>query len=400
MQTEHRADQPAPLTLVQDHAPAPQSRARTKPLRIAMMGSRGIPASYSGFETCVEQLSVRLVERGHRVTVYCRSHHIKWPERSYRGVRLVKLPTISSKHFDTIAHTFLSMLHGEFRRYDIVYICGVGNAPLAFIPRLVGKPTLVNVDGADWQRAKWGGFAKRYLRFAERTATRFPTRIIADSHVVERYYKDQFGAPSLFIPYGSDVPHLPPGPNLERYGLRPNGYILWVGRLVPENNAHDVIAAYQRLGGLATGLQLCIIGDAPYSTDYITDLKANAGPGVVFTGYVFGDGYHELGSNARIYAFASGVGGTHPALLEAMAFGNCVIVNDMAANMETVGDAAIPYRGEAGADGLAEVLGNVLAHPDMIDEYRRRAAHRAATVYSWEAVTDQYEALFLSLAKR
>ena len=374
-------------------------RARTRRLRIAMMGSRGIPASYSGFETCVEQLSVRLVERGHAVTVYCRSHHVKWREKTYKGVRLVKLPTVPSKHLDTIVHTFLSMLHGQLRRYDVVYICGVGNAPLAFIPRLAGKPTIVNVDGADWQRDKWGGFARRYLRMSERAATRMPSVIVADSHVVERYYLQNFHKSSVFVPYGSDVPKVPPGTTLERFGLRPDGYILWVGRLVPENNAHHVIEAYQRLGGLATGLQLCIVGDAPYATDYKDQLKATAGPGVVFTGYTFGDGYHELGSNARIFAFASGVGGTHPALLEAMAFGNCVIVNDMAANMETVGDAALPYRGELGADDLARALHAAIADPALVDEYRRRAAHRAATVYSWEAVTDQYETLFAELAR-
>jgi glycosyltransferase involved in cell wall biosynthesis len=390
-------DPPTTLTANTSAARAPGER---RPLRIAMMGSRGIPASYSGFETCVEQLSVRLVERGHQVTVYCRSHHIKWPEKTYKGVTLVKLPTIPSKHFDTIAHTFLSMLHGELRRYDVVFVCGVGNAPLAFIPRLVGKPSVVNVDGADWQREKWSGFAKRYLRFAERTATRMPTEIIADSHVVERYYLDNFKKPSVFIPYGSDVPRLPAGETLRQFGLRPNGYLLWVGRLVPENNAQDVIAAYQALGGPETGLQLCVVGDAPYSTDYIAELKASAGPGVVFTGYVFGDGYHELGSNAHVFVFASGVGGTHPALLEAMAFGNCVVVNDMAANLETVGDAAIPYHGADGASGLTRVLGEVLAHPERIEEYRRRAAHRAATVYSWDAVTDQYETLFYQLAHR
>ncbi|HYM26891.1 MAG TPA: DUF1972 domain-containing protein, partial [Steroidobacteraceae bacterium] len=374
-------------------------RARSRPLRIAMMGSRGIPASYSGFETAVEQLSVRLVGRGHQVTVYCRSHHIKWAEPTYRGVRLVKLPTIASKHFDTIAHTFLSMLHGALRRYDLVYICGVGNAPLAWMPRLVGQPTVLNVDGADWQRAKWGGFARRYLRFAERAATRMPTLIVSDSRVVERYYLDHFKAPSVYVPYGSDVPRLPAGETLRQFGLAPDGYILWVGRLVPENNAHDVVAAYQRLGGPATGLQLCILGDAPYSTDYVTDLKRKAGPGVVFTGYQFGAAYHELGSNAHLFAFASGVGGTHPALLEAMAFGNCVIVNDMAANLETVGSAAIPYHGPDGADALARVLERVLANPDEIADYRRRAAERAATVYSWDAVTDQYEALFAALTR-
>jgi len=389
---------PTPAPMAPPSSSAQPAMKVKRPLRIAMMGSRGIPASYSGFETCVEQLSVRLVERGHHVTVYCRSHHIKWPEKTYKGVRLVKLPTIASKHLDTIAHTFLSMLHGEFRRYDAVYICGVGNGPLAGIPRLAGKPTAINVDGADWERDKWGGFAKRYLQTSERLATKLASCIVSDSHVVEKYYQDKFNAPSVFVPYGSDVPHLPPGETLQRLELKPDGYILWVGRLVPENNAHDVIQAYQQLGGLATGLQLCLVGDAPYSSDYKEELKRKAGPGVVFAGYVFGDGYHELGSNARIYAFASGVGGTHPALLEAMAFGNCVVVNDMAANMETIGDAGLPYAGDKGATDLARVMAQAIADPALVEEYRKRAAHRAKTVYSWDVVTDQYERLFAQLA--
>jgi len=372
----------------------------SRALRIAMLGSRGIPASYSGFETCVEQLAARFVERGHDVTVYCRSHHIKPPARTYRGVRLVRLPTIASKHLDTIVHTFLSMLHALPRRCDIIYVCGVGNAPLAFLPRVFGSATVVNVDGADWQRAKWGRFAKRYLRFAERAATRLPSRIIADSRVVERYYAQRYNAPSVFIPYGSEVPRRPAGETLARFGLEPDRYLLWVGRLVPENNAHHLVAAYQQLGGLATGLKLCIVGDAPYSNDYVADLKAQAGPEVVFAGYVFGDSYHELGSNARLFVFTSGVGGTHPALLEAMALGNCIIANDMEANRETIDDAGLLYPGSAGAAGLAPMLQDTIGRPDLIAQMRERAERRARAVYTWDAVTDQYELLFLQLASR
>lgn len=371
-----------------------------RPLRIALLGTHGIPSNYGGFETFVEQLSVRLAERGHHVAVYCRSYSTTYREKYFKGVRLFKLPTVRTKQLDTLAHTFLSMLHGFFRRYDVVYICGVGNAPLAFIPRMTGKPTLINVDGADWQRDKWGKFAKWYLHVSERAAVRNATHIISDSRVVERYYLENYKTPSIYIPYGSDVPLVPPGATLQQFGLKPKGYILWVGRLVPENNCHDVIAAYQRLGGPATGLQLCILGDSPYSDEYIKNLKANAGPGVVFTGYVFGSGYHELGANARIFAFACGVGGTHPALLEAMSRGNCIITNDMNANLETVGDAAIPYHGEGHADALTEVLGHVIASPALIDEYSRRAAHRAATVYNWEVITTQYEKLFYDLAQK
>lgn len=372
---------------------------RDRPLRIAFLGTHGIPANYGGFETFVEQISVRLAERGHHITVYNRTHHVKYDGADYKGVHLVALPTVQTKQLDTLAHTFFSIFHGFFRRFDVTYICGVGNAPLAFLPRLNGKPTLVNVDGADWQRDKWGRFGKWYLRMSERFATMFASEIIADSHVVERYYLNEYHTPSLYIPYGSEVPLLPPGETLERFGLKPFGYILWVGRLVPENNCHDVIEAYKRLGGPATGLQLCILGDSPYSNDYIRDLKANAGPGVVFTGYAFGEGYQELGANARIFAFASGVGGTHPALLEAMARGNCIIYNDMNANVETVSDAGLPYDGAGHADTLTEALRKVINNDLLIEDYRRKGAIRAATVYSWERITDQYEALFYKLAR-
>ncbi len=371
-----------------------------RPLKIAFLGTHGIPANYSGFETFVDQLATRLAARGHEVTVYCRQHHFTLTERVYKGVKLVVLPTITTKQLDTIVHTFLSILHGEFRGYDIVYICGVGSAPLAFIPRLVGVPTIVNVDGADWQRDKWGSFAKGYLRLAERLSTVTSNVIIADSHVIEAYYRQNFRRETIFIPYGSDVPIIPAGDTLRQFGLEANRYILWVGRLVPENNCHDVIQAYQRAGGPATGLKLCVLGDAPYQSDYIRDLKASAGPGVIFTGFVYGQGYHELGANAYLFVFASGVGGTHPALLEGMARGNCIIVNDMSANMETVGDTAIPYNGEGHADALAPVLANTLAQPALIQEYRVKAARRAAAVYSWEAITDQYEDLFYRMAKK
>src|SRR5271165_2232760 len=182
----------------------------TRRLRIAFLGTHGVPANYSGFEPFVEQISVRLAALGHDVTVYCRAHHSNIAEKTYKGVHRVVLPTIQSKQLDTIVHTFLSLLHGEFRRYDIVYICGVGSAPLAFIPRLVGVPSIVNVDGADWKRDKWGRFAKWYLRTAEWWSTFTASVIIADSRVVERYYLENYRKPTTFIPYGADVPILPP----------------------------------------------------------------------------------------------------------------------------------------------------------------------------------------------
>ncbi|NLF14599.1 MAG: glycosyltransferase family 1 protein [Anaerolineaceae bacterium] len=362
-------------------------------MRIALLGTRGIPASYSGFETCVEQLGQRLVERGHEVTVYCRPHYIHYPGDEYLGMRLVKLPTIPNKYLDTLVHTFLSSLHALRRRYDVAVYFIAGNSPVTWIPHLVGTPTILNVDGLDWRREKWPPLAKRYIQWAARMATRLPTVCLADSREVQAYYREQWGAEPVYIPYGSEVPTVPPGETLARFGLEPRQYVLFVGRLVPENSVHHLVRAFREL---ETDVKCAIVGDASYAGDYIAGLKAGAegDPRIVFTGYVFGAGYHELGSNAYLFVETSGVGGTHPALLEAMAFGNCVVVNGTPENLETIGDAGLSYDGQAGAESLRRVLADLLRDPDKVAGYRSRASRRVQEHYSWETVTDQYERLF------
>lgn len=368
-------------------------------MKIAFLGTRGIPASYSGFETCVEQLGRRLAARGHQVTVYCRTHHITYAGDTYQGMKLVKLPTIANKYLDTIVHSLLSSLHALKQRYDVALYFIAGNSPVTWLPRLVRTRTILNVDGLDWKREKWPAFAKRYIQFAEYLATKLPNVFLTDSHVVQAYYRDRFGSQPPYIPYGSEVEHLPPGETLARFGLEPEGYVLFVGRLVPENCAHHLVRAFQ---GLETDQKCVIVGDAPYADDYIASLKGSAqnDPRIVLTGYVFGKGYHELGSNAHLFVETSGVGGTHPALVEAMAFGNCVIVHDTPENLETIADAGLSYDGRAGADSLRSVLRALLQRPDEIAAYRRRAQQRAQTHYSWEAVTDAYERLFYQVRRQ
>jgi glycosyltransferase involved in cell wall biosynthesis len=363
-------------------------------MRIAMIGSRGIPASYSGFETAVENLSVRLAARGHRVTVYCRSTHVTYPHAEYQGVRLIMLPTIPSKHLDTLVHTFLSALHVLCSPYDLVYVCGVGNSLVAWIPRLSGKKVVLNVDGADWERQKWGRFARWFLRTSERWAGRAANVILADSRKVQDTYRDRYRSESTFIPYGADMPDAAGTQTLDRFGVKPKGYILFVGRLVPENGAHELIAAYR---GLATDKRLVIVGDAPYAANYIQDLKAQAPSGVVFTGYVFGQGYQELSAHAYLFVLASGVGGTHPVLVEQMAAGNAVLVNGIATNRETIGDAGAAYDPAGGAEALRRELAALLADPERVRGLGAAARRRARDHYSWEAVTDAYESLFAGL---
>jgi glycosyltransferase involved in cell wall biosynthesis len=363
-------------------------------LRIAMLGTRGVPASYSGFETCVEELGARLAARGHSVTAYCRVPHIAYAGGTYRGIRLVKLPTIRSKHLDTITHTFLSSLHALRQRYDIALYFNVGNSPLTWIPRLAGQRVVLNVDGLDWKRKKWGRLARWYIRACERWAARFPHGMVTDSRRVQQYYRERYHAPSTYIAYGAEPVATPPGPHLRRYGLEPGRYVLFVGRLVPENCAHHLTGAWK---GLTTDLRCVIVGDAPYAAAYIQSLKATADARVVFTGYLFGEGYRELLSNAYCFVETSEVGGTHPALLEAMAARTCVVVNDTPENLETIADAGFSYHGAMGAAGLRDVLEGLLKDPALVADLARRGLRRVQDHYSWDGVTDAYEQLFREL---
>ena len=362
-------------------------------MNIALLGTRGVPASYSGFETRVEELGSRLVERGHQVTVYCRSHHIDYDQPTYKGMRLIKLPTIANKYLDTIVHSFLSSLHALTQGYDVALYFIAGNSLVTWIPRLAGQRALLNVDGLDWKREKWPPLAKRYIQFAEYMSTVLPDAIITDSRVVQRYYEETYQASSTYIAYGAELPRRAPGETLARFGLEPRRYVLFVGRLVPENCAHHLVDAWRQVD---SDMKCVIVGDASYAEEYKAELHKLAGddPRVVFTGYVFGEGYQELNTNAYAFVETSGVGGTHPALVEAMAFGNCVVTHNTPENLETLGEAGLWYNGQAGAASLTPVLQTLISAPPLVEAYRHLAAARAATVYSWETVTDAYEALF------
>ena len=362
-------------------------------MRIAILGTRGIPANYGGFETFAEHLSTRLAARGHAVTVYCRAHYTSPRELEFQGVRLKVLPTIRHKYFDTIVHSFLSALHSVPRRYDAALICNAANAPFASILRLAGTPVALNVDGLEHKRKKWNSIARRYYLLAERLATILPNETVTDARVIQEYYLARYRVASTMIAYGAEVERRP-DPTVRRWRVEPNRYVLYVSRLEPENNAHLVIEAFKRV---RTAHKLLIVGDAPYARDYIADLKARARRDrrIIFTGFVFGRDYRALQQNAYCYVHATEVGGTHPALLEAMGFGNCVLTLAAPENMEAIGDAGIAYADE---NDLAEKLQRVLRDGSLVHSYRNRAQARVQEVYDWDYVVDQYERLFAEMA--
>jgi glycosyltransferase involved in cell wall biosynthesis len=366
-------------------------------MKIALLGTRGIPARYSGFETFYEQLSVRLAKRSHKITVYNRSHFIRDVKYSYFGVKIVSLPSIQSKHMDTISHTFLSSLHALFQGYDIVYYCIVGNSPLVWMPRLVGAQTLLNVDGEDWTREKWSGFAKWYQKHCEWIATKTAQVIISDARGVQERYQKLYSAETIFVPYGANILRDEGLETLTKWGLEPDQYILYVGRFVPENAIDLLIEAFKQV---KTGKKLVIIGDAPYTDAYKNHLTAIATDKVVFTGYAFEKEYAQLSCHAYLYVQPSGVDGTRPALLDQMGFGNCVLVRNSKVNMEVIGDCGCFFNKERMLDSLQEKLQELVDCPEKVIAFREKVRSRIERYYNWEWITDFYEDLFLRMINK
>jgi glycosyltransferase involved in cell wall biosynthesis len=359
-------------------------------MRIAILGTRGIPASYGGFETFAEHLATRLVARGHDVTVYCRAHYVSPRQMEYHGVRLKVLPTIRHKYFDTVVHTFFSAIHAVSRRFDVALICNAANAPFSSILRLTGTPVAINVDGLEHKRKKWNRLGRSYYQLAEYLSKLLPNEMVTDAQVIQDYYLARHNARSTMIAYGSEVERRPDRELVRKWRVEPNRYVLYVSRLEPENNARLVIEAFKKV---RTAYRLLVVGDAPYAEEYIQDLKARArgDKRIVFTGFVFGQDYRALQQNAYCYVHATEVGGTHPALLEAMGYGNCVLTLATPENLEVVGEAGVPYSDEF---DLTEKLQRVLRDGSLVHAYRQRAQARIRTHYDWDRVVDQYEQLF------
>ena len=362
-------------------------------MRIAILGTRGIPARYGGFETLADQLSRRLVERGHAVTVYCRKAFTR-PDDVFDGrIRRVILPGVPSKHFDTLVHTLLSVLHVLFSRAEVILICNVANSPFAWIPRLAGKPTALNVDGLDRKRRKWNFLGRWFLHLCEMLSAVTPSRVVTDAKAIQDYYRQRYGKNSTMIAYGSDPP--PGEVGLDGFPVIRNRYLLYVSRLEPENNPELVIRAYARVN---TDWPLVVVGGNTYAPGYVEHLKSIADPRVVFTGGVYGDGYWALQKNAGLYIFASEVGGVHPALVEAMAARNAVLYLDTPENRETAGDCGIMF--SRSEPDLAEKIATATTQPGRLSDLAEKAQQRAQQLFSWEHVTTQYESLFSEMLGR
>jgi glycosyltransferase involved in cell wall biosynthesis len=404
-------------------------------LRIGILGTRGVPPRYGGFETFVGELSRRLVARGHSVTVYCRTDVGRASARRdglkpvlhepWHGVRRIVLPAIRHKYLETVSHTFLSALDALRRDFDVVLLCNAANAFVLPLLRAARLPVAINVDGIERRRRKWNILGRAVYAVGESFSALFASRVVADAAVIEAYYREVHGIEPVMIPYGAEFPEEEESDVVERLGLARGGYLLYVSRFEPENNPLEVVKAYERLSVVSSRFSdhrppttdnsvppqlpdnrepttdnslppLVMLGAAPYARELDAELRRHAGDRILFPGALYGRDYRTLQRNAMVYIQATEVGGTHPAMIEAMASGGCVVALDTAENRE-VGGEAVGYFRLRPNENLSGMLSECAGSPALRDQMRRAARTRAAALYSWERVTEAYEQLFAAL---
>jgi glycosyltransferase involved in cell wall biosynthesis len=358
---------------------------------IAILGTRGLPARYGGFETFAEELSSHLVAKGYKVIVFGRKKFTE-PEHleNYNGIQLRQSSTIYHKYLETPIAAVTSILKVNRRNCDGVILCNAANSPFAWILRLRGLPVFINVDGIERRRSKWNVLGRWWYRLGELTSVLFATKVIADAETIGDYYQETYNLFPVIISYGARQRLDQSSDVLETFGLQPGKFILYVSRLEPENNALGVIESYR---GIDTDIPLAIVGDAPYSDEYKQELRAAANDNVKFLGYQFGSDYHMLRRNCMMYIQATEVGGTHPALIEAMAYGNPIIANGTPENLEVLGGAGVYYRRNDFSD-LKQQIAYFLSSREERECYGKLAKDRAGALYSWDRIAGKYEQLW------
>ncbi|PYQ97186.1 MAG: glycosyl transferase family 1 [Acidobacteria bacterium] len=370
-------------------------------MRIAFVGLRGVPAAYSGVERAVEEIGCRLASRGHDITVFCMSHHFERRPVTHRGMLLKYVPSIRSNSLEMITHAFLATLSTLTGRYDVMHFHALGPSTLSFLPRLFGKQTVVTVHGLDWKREKWGALARAYLRFGEAASCRFPDATIVVSEVLRDHYAAKYEADTVYIPNG-----VPTSEHkvLRRAGeigeLRAREYILFVGRLTPEKNVHQLIRAFRRLN---TTKNLVIVGGAGHLTEYGRQLDELAAldSRVLLAGQRYGEVVSELLSNAYLYVLPSSLEGLPIALIEALSFGVPALVSDIPENLEVIthGGAKCAFVFQAGSeDRLHDALETLINRPESMLEIGRLGQTAVRAKYDWDAITDATETLYSRLA--
>lgn len=368
---------------------------------IRMIGQKGLPVSpdSGGIERHVDELATRLAAMGHDVTCYVRPRYVDARITAYKGVKLQRAPSIPTKSLDALTHAFCASLSALFRKTDIIHYHGVGPATLAWIPRLF-KPSVkvvATLHSLDRFNAKWGFFARLYLRFGEWAATRFPHATVAVSRSIKRYCKEKLGRDVDYIPNGAQPKPHPGSDLLAQWGLKPDGYILTVARLVRPKGIHHLIQAFD---GFEDRMRLVIVGSGDAHSDYAEELRklGEGNSAIVFTGFQSGKALEQLYANAYVYVHPSEAEGLSVSILEAMAAGRTVLVSDIPENVESIDHSGLTFV-NADVDDLRAKLRELLNHPEIVGERGARARDWVRQEYDWDAIVVKTEALYSGLLK-
>jgi glycosyltransferase involved in cell wall biosynthesis len=365
------------------------------PLRVAFIGGRGMVSKYSGIETYYEEVGKRLVEMGHHVTVYCRSYFTP-AQPTHAGMQLVRLPTFRSKHLETFVHTWLSTVHVMFSGCDVVHYHAQGPALFSFFPRLVGKKTVVTVQGQDWQRKKWGRFASLTLRLGELASARLPNRTMVVSQALQRHYQAVYGVQTTYVPNGSMIRKRVAPSQIPEWGLEPDNYILFLGRFSPEKNCHLLIEAYERLD---TPVKLVLAGGSSYTNAYVDDLRKHQSEQVLFLDWVYGAALDELLTNAALFVLPSDLEGLSLALLDAMGAAVCVLTSDIPENREVIEGAGFTFQPGNVMD-LTRMLRFLLSDASARSVAGRNAQARVRERYLWPRIAVEIGRSYVELTDR
>jgi len=365
-------------------------------MKLAIIGSRGFLSDYGGFETFVRKLVLGLKDNGYDITVYgLKRYHNSTQDRYYPEIKRVWIPSTKIKFLEKVIASFLSILHVTLSKNKIILLLGVSPGLLLWIPFLMGKKILMNVDGIEWKRPKWSKFIALFLRLSEIFSIIFSHILIADSIAIQEYLRQRYRTNSFYIPYGADTNNGIDDNDLDilkKYNLKQKDYFLQVCRLEPENNAHITIREFLNYRGAR---QLVIVGDTPHSIKYKENLKKRANGKVKLLGGIYGDDFKTILKNAYCYIHGHEAGGTNPALLEAMASGRCPVVLNVPYNLEVIEDCGISFSKDEG--DLAEKLAKLENDDNLVDQLGKKALQRIQKFYTWDRVIRAYDSLLKSI---
>ncbi len=361
-------------------------------MKIAMIGHKRIPSREGGIEIVVEELASKMVEEGHDVYVYNRKgHHVSGAEndvavgKMYKGIHIITVPTSEKKSLNATIYSVLATLHAVFHHYDVIHFHASGPCAMLWLPHLLGIHTVATIHGIDSQRAKWGGFATRYLEFGEKCAAKYADELIVLSEGNKKFFKDKYNREATLIPNGIGKPEILEADAItEQFGLKKDEYILFLARIVPEKGLHYLIKAYKQIH---TDKKLVIVGGTSHSNDYVSKIKkaAREDDRIMLLGFQQGQILEELYSNAYLYVLPSDVEGMPISLLEAMSYGNCCLVSDINETAGVVQDKGITFQ-KGDVEDLKNKLIQLLDDKQEVHAYKSQAAEFVLSKYNWDDV--------------